>query len=70
MCWFPILLGAVLAAGGGVTVVRFWSREPEERPSKATARRTMVMLVGALATTIGVLVMVLGLVGAIYWPFC
>jgi hypothetical protein len=70
MCWFPIALGLVLMVIGGSIVLRYWTREPDERPSKATARLTMGMLVGALMTTIGLLVMILGIVGAAYFPFC
>jgi uncharacterized iron-regulated membrane protein len=70
MCWFPIVLGLVLMVIGGSIVLRYWTREPDERPSKATARLTMGMLVGALMTTIGLLVLILGIVGAAYFPFC
>jgi hypothetical protein len=70
MCWFPIVLGLAMMVVGGFIVLRYWTREPDERPSKATARLTMGMLVGALMTTIGTLVMILGIVGAAYFPFC
>jgi hypothetical protein len=70
MCWFPIVLGLVLMVVGGAIVLRYWTREPDERPSKASARLTMGMLVGALMTTIGLLVLVLGVTGAVYIPYC
>jgi uncharacterized membrane protein len=70
MCWFPIALGLVMMVVGGVIVLRYWTREPDERPSKASARLTMGMLVGALMTTIGVLILILGIAGAAYWPYC
>jgi uncharacterized membrane protein len=70
MCWFPIVLGLVMMIVGGTIVLRYWTREPDERPSKASARLTMGMLVGALLTTIGTLVLILGIVGAVVWPFC
>jgi uncharacterized membrane protein len=70
MCWFPIVLGLVMMIVGGTIVLRYWTREPDERPAKASARLTMGMLVGALLTTIGTLVLILGIVGAVVWPFC
>lgn len=65
MCWIPLSLGALMMAGGIGLIARFYLGRGEVRPEVASVGRTESLLVGALLASIGTLVLVLGVTGAI-----
>ncbi len=65
MCWIPMLLGAAMLAVGAALIVRFYRGRGAEAPEIASAGRVETMILGVLLTSIGTLVFILGLTGAI-----
>lgn len=65
MCWVPTLLGAAMLAGGTVLLITFWRGRGANAPEVAAPARVESMILGALLTSIGTLVFVLGLTGVI-----
>jgi hypothetical protein len=63
MCWIPLLLGALMTAGGAFLILRFFAGRGRERPDIATTRRTESMIVGVILTSLGFLVLLLGVFG-------
>lgn len=63
MCWIPLLLGVFMTGGGAFLIVRFFSGHGRERPEVATPRRTESMIVGVILTSVGFLVLLLGIFG-------
>jgi len=61
MTWLLALLGALMLLVGAYFVLRFWLPRVQGQAEVATARRTWAMLVGVLLTTVGTLVLILGL---------
>ena len=65
MCWIPMLLGAAMLVAGAMMIVRFYRGRGAEAPEVASASRVESLLLGVLLTSIGTLVFILGLTGAI-----
>jgi len=65
MCWIPLTLGALMVVGGAFLIVRFFAGHGAARPEVATVGRTESMIVGALLTSVGLLMLVLGVTGVI-----
>jgi hypothetical protein len=65
MCWIPITLGALMVVVGVVLLVRFFAGHGVVRPEVATPARTESVLVGAALTSVGTLMLALGITGAI-----
>jgi hypothetical protein len=65
MCWIPLSLGALMLAGGIALIVRFYVGRGDVRPEVAGVGRTESLLVGALLASIGTLVLILGVTGAV-----
>jgi hypothetical protein len=65
MCWIPLSLGALMLAGGIGLIVRFYVGHDGARPEVASVGRTESLLVGALLASIGTLVLILGVTGAV-----
>lgn len=64
-CWLPLLLGVLMTVGGGFLIVRFFAGDGKQRPEVAHVRRTQSMFVGALLTSLGPLLLILGILGVI-----
>jgi hypothetical protein len=58
-------LGALMVVGGAFLVVRYFTGHGAARPEVATLGRTESMIVGALLTSVGLLMLVLGVTGVI-----
>jgi hypothetical protein len=65
MCWIPLSLGAVMVLAGILLIVRFFLGQGSTSPEVATVGRTESLIVGALLSSIGTLVLVLGVTGVI-----
>jgi hypothetical protein len=65
MCWVPLTLGAVMIVGGATLIVRFYLGRGAAAPEVASPSRVETLLLGALLTSVGTLLFVLGLTGAI-----
>jgi uncharacterized membrane protein YphA (DoxX/SURF4 family) len=65
MTWLLALLGALMLLVGAYFVLRFWLPRVQGQGEVATARRTWSMLVGALLTTVGTLVLILGVLWSV-----
>ena len=65
MCWIPLTLGALMVAVGIALIARFYLGHDEARPEVASVGRTESLLVGALLASIGTLVLILGVTGAV-----
>jgi hypothetical protein len=65
MCWIPLTLGALMVAGGIGLIARFYLGHGQARPEVASVGRTESLLVGALLASIGTLVLILGVTGAV-----
>jgi len=58
-------LGALMVVGGAFLIVRYFAGHGDARPEVATLGRTESMIVGALLTSVGLLMLVLGVTGVI-----
>ena len=65
MCWIPMVLGAVMVVGGAAMILRFYRGRGAEAPEIASPTRVETLILGAVLTSIGTLVLILGLTGAI-----
>jgi uncharacterized membrane protein len=65
MCWIPLVVGALMVTIGAALVARFYLGHDEARPEVASVGRTESLLVGALLASIGTLVLILGVTGAV-----
>ncbi len=65
MCWIPLVLGVLMTAGGAYLIVRFFTGHGRQRPEIATTRRTESMIVGVILTSVGFLVLLLGVFGVL-----
>lgn len=65
MRWFTMVLGAAMVVGGVAMIVRFYRGRGAKAPEVASPTRVESLLVGALLTSIGTLVFILGLTGVI-----
>ncbi|MFN2321697.1 MAG: hypothetical protein ABR510_01885 [Trueperaceae bacterium] len=65
MCWIPLALGAAMLVGGSVMIVGFYRGHGAQAPEVASPTRVEMLLLGVLMTSIGTLVFILGLTGAI-----
>lgn len=65
MCWIPMTLGAAMIVVGVVLLIRFFTGHGAVRPEVATPARTESVLVGAALTSVGTLMLALGITGAI-----
>lgn len=65
MCWIPLTLGALMVVGGAFLIVRFFAGHGTASPEVANLGRTESMIVGALLTSVGLLMLVLGATGVI-----
>jgi hypothetical protein len=65
MCWILIVLGAAMLVFGVFLLVRFAVGRGAASPMVATLNRTQSMVIGALLTSIGFLLLVLGATDAV-----
>lgn len=65
MCWIPMSLGVLMVGGGAYLIVRFYRGRGAQAPEVASPTRVETLLVGALLTSVGTLVFLLGLTGAL-----
>ncbi len=65
MCWIPMVLGAAMLVAGAVMIVRFYRGHGSDAPEVASATRVETLLLGVVLTSLGTLVFILGLTGAI-----
>ena len=69
MCWIPLVLGALMLVFGVVLLVRFFTGHGSQRPEVASQWRTESMIVGALLSSIGLLLLILGVVAQTWFVF-
>jgi hypothetical protein len=62
MCWIPLGLGALMLVVGVTLLVRFFSGHGRDRPEIASQARTESMILGGLLSSIGLLLLILGIV--------
>lgn len=65
MCWLPLVVGAAMLVAGVVLLTRYFLGTGENRPGVAGLGRTESMLIGALLVSVGPLLLILGVTGAI-----
>ena len=65
MCWILLAIGLALLAVGTVLLVRFFFARGANDPERAGAGRTETMILGALMASVGLLVTLLGVTGAL-----
>lgn len=65
MCWWLITLGGSMTLVGAVLVVRFFVGRGRALPEVARLDRVEAMIVGAILSSLGPLLLVLGTTGAI-----
>jgi hypothetical protein len=65
MCWIPLSLGTFMIAAGIGLIARFYLGHGEARPEVASVGRTESLILGVLLASIGTLVLVLGVTGAV-----
>ena len=65
MCWILIVLGGAMIVAGGFLLVRFAVGRGDASPLVATLNRTQSVVIGALLTSVGFLLFVLGVTEAV-----
>ena len=65
MCWFMLVLGAIMLAIGAAAVVGYFVTHGAQRAEVASASRTETMIVGVAGITIGFLLLVFGVTGTV-----
>ena len=63
MCWIPLVLGVFMTGGGAFLIIRFFTGSGRERPEVASVGRTESMIVGVILSSVGLLVLLLGVFG-------
>ena len=65
MCWFMLVLGALMLVIGTAAVVRYFSGHGARRAEVASVARTESMVLGAAAIAIGFLLLAFGVTGTV-----
>lgn len=65
MCWWLIVLGALMTLAGLASIVRFFAGRGEKRPDHASDARVEAMVLGVLLACVGPLLFYLGLLDAV-----
>ncbi len=65
MCWFMLVLGALMLVIGTAAVVRYFTGHGARRAEVASVARTESMVLGVAAVTIGFLLLVFGVTGTV-----
>jgi len=65
MCWIPLTLGSLMIVAGVVLIARFYLGRTGERLPAMSFGPTQSLIVGVILTSVGTLVAILGITGAI-----
>jgi hypothetical protein len=65
MCWIVLVMGAVMVISGAFLLFRFFLGHGRERPEIAGQARTESMILGGLLSSVGLLLVLLGVTGTI-----
>jgi len=65
MCWILLAIGVAMLMIGSILIVRFFSARGANDPETASSSRTETMILGAMLVSIGLLLGILGVTGAL-----
>ncbi len=65
MCWIALVVGAAMLIAGTFLLFRFFLGHGSQRPEIAGPARTESMILGGLLSSVGLLLVLLGVTGTI-----